>query len=69
MLYTTIPHFKLKDRLRELVQLCFISNIGDCELSGYNMESLFVAEPCIFGNVFEECYAFHIKDLFCKYQK
>jgi len=23
-LYTTIPHSKLKDRLRELVQLCFI---------------------------------------------
>jgi hypothetical protein len=23
-LYTTIPHYKLKDKLRELVQLCFI---------------------------------------------
>jgi hypothetical protein len=27
-LYTTIPHSKLKDRLRELVQLCFIKNNG-----------------------------------------
>ena len=25
-LYTTIPHFKLKGKLRELVQLCFIKN-------------------------------------------
>ena len=25
-LYTTIPHSKLKDKLRELVQLCFIKN-------------------------------------------
>jgi hypothetical protein len=24
-LYTTIPHSKLKDRLKELVQLCFIT--------------------------------------------
>ena len=23
-LYTTIPHSKLKDRLRQLIQLCFI---------------------------------------------
>ena len=27
-LYTTIPHSKLKDRLRELVQLCFIKKNG-----------------------------------------
>jgi len=27
-LYTSIPHFKLKDRLRELVQLCFIKRNG-----------------------------------------
>ena len=27
-LYTTIPHSKLKDRLRELVQLCFIKMNG-----------------------------------------
>jgi hypothetical protein len=27
-LYTTIPHSKLKDKLRELVQLCFIKNNG-----------------------------------------
>ena len=26
--YTTIPHSKLKDRLRELVQLCFIKKNG-----------------------------------------
>ena len=26
-LYTTIPHSKLKDKLRELVQLCFIKKI------------------------------------------
>ena len=26
--YTTIPHFKLKDKLRELVQLCFIKKNG-----------------------------------------
>ena len=29
-LYTTIPHSKLKDRLRELVQLCFLKNNGQC---------------------------------------
>ena len=29
-LYTTIPHSKLKARLRELVQLCFIKNNGQC---------------------------------------
>ena len=28
ILYTTIPHSKLKDRLRELVQLCFIKKNG-----------------------------------------
>jgi hypothetical protein len=27
-LYTTIPHSKLKDKLRELVQLCFITRNG-----------------------------------------
>jgi hypothetical protein len=27
-LYTTIPHFKLKDKLRVLVQLCFINRNG-----------------------------------------
>jgi hypothetical protein len=27
-LYTTIPHSKLKDKLRELVQLCFIKKKG-----------------------------------------
>ena len=27
-LYTTIPHSKLKDKLRELVQLCFIKKNG-----------------------------------------
>jgi hypothetical protein len=27
-LYTTIPHSKLKDRLKELVQLCFINKNG-----------------------------------------
>ena len=27
-LYTSIPHSKLKSRLRELVQLCFIKKIG-----------------------------------------
>ena len=27
-LYTTIPHAKLKDKLRELVQLCFIKKNG-----------------------------------------
>jgi hypothetical protein len=27
-LYTAIPHSKLKDRLRELVQLCFIKKNG-----------------------------------------
>ena len=27
-LYTTIPHSKLKDKLRELVQLCFIKRNG-----------------------------------------
>ena len=27
-LYTTIPHSKLKDKLRELVQLCFITKNG-----------------------------------------
>ena len=27
-IYTTIPHSKLKDRLRELIQLCFILNNG-----------------------------------------
>ena len=27
-LYTTIPHSKLKDKLRELVQLCFIEKNG-----------------------------------------
>ena len=27
-LYTTIPHSKLKDRLRELLQLCFIKKNG-----------------------------------------
>ena len=27
-LYTTIPHSKLRDRLRELVQLCFIKKKG-----------------------------------------
>jgi hypothetical protein len=27
-LYTTIPHSKLNDRLRELVQLCFIKKNG-----------------------------------------
>jgi hypothetical protein len=26
--YTTIPHSKLKDKLRELVQLCFIKKNG-----------------------------------------
>jgi hypothetical protein len=26
--YTTIPHSKLKDRLRELIQLCFIEKNG-----------------------------------------
>jgi deoxyribodipyrimidine photolyase-like uncharacterized protein len=29
MLSTPIPHSKLKCILRELVQLCFINNIGD----------------------------------------
>ena len=29
-LYTTIPHSKLKDKLRELVQLCFIKKNGQC---------------------------------------
>ena len=28
ILYTTIPHSKLKDRLKELVQLCFINKNG-----------------------------------------
>ena len=27
-LYTTIPHSKMKDKLRELVQLCFIKRNG-----------------------------------------
>ena len=27
-LYTTIPHSKLKDKLRELIQLCFINKNG-----------------------------------------
>ena len=27
-LYTSIPHSKLKDRLRELIHLCFIKRIG-----------------------------------------
>jgi hypothetical protein len=27
-LYTTIPHSKLKDKLREMVQLCFIKTNG-----------------------------------------
>jgi hypothetical protein len=27
-LYTTIPHSKLKDKLRELVQLCFMKKNG-----------------------------------------
>ena len=27
---TTIPHSKLKDKLRELVQLCFIKKNGQC---------------------------------------
>jgi hypothetical protein len=29
-LYTTIPHSKPKDKLRELVQLCFIKKNGQC---------------------------------------
>ena len=29
-LYATIPHSKLKDRLKELVQLCFIKKNGQC---------------------------------------
>ena len=29
-LYTTIPHSKLKDKLMELVQLCFIKKNGQC---------------------------------------
>jgi hypothetical protein len=28
ILYTTIPHSKLKEKLRELVQLCFIKKNG-----------------------------------------
>ena len=29
-LYTAIPHSKLKERLRELIQLCFIKRNGQC---------------------------------------
>jgi hypothetical protein len=40
-LYTTIPHSKLKDRLRELVQLCFIKQNGQrkykCLVPGRNI--------------------------------
>jgi hypothetical protein len=32
-LYTTIPHSKPKDKLRELVQLCFIKK-NYCKLNG-----------------------------------
>ena len=40
---TTIPHSKLKDKLRELVQLCFIKKNGQC---GYKYLVLWKDRSC-----------------------
>ena len=62
-LYTTIPHSKLKDKLRELVQLCFIKKNGQCRCTylvlGRHI-SYFVKHHCDSTKKFSETDIFNI---------
>ena len=58
---TTIPHSKLKDKLRELVQLCFIKKNGQC---GYKYLVLWKDRSCFVKKKTDSPKRFSETDIF-----